>query len=123
MTSPKKSPNKSKSKRTIGKVQKEDENAKPEAEIAEDKGRDDGDAISSNKEEPTSEPASKKRKTSDKPAARAAHTKRATRSSAKTESAQEPKAIIEFLLSDDAFNLLDQLQTAGADGFQYPRGR
>ncbi|KAJ9093829.1 hypothetical protein QFC20_007042 [Naganishia adeliensis] len=107
MTSPKKSPNKANSKRTIGKVQKEDENAKPEAEIAEDKRKDDGDATPSNKEEPTSEPASKKRKTS----------------SAKTESAQEPKAIIEFLLSDDAFNLLDQLQTVDADGFQYPRDR
>lgn len=109
-------------KRAVDQAESKEEDTKPETETTEAEHKDV--VETDNKEEPTSEPASKKRKTSasntagDRP-----HSKRATRSSAKTGSSHEPKAIIEFLLSDEAFKLLDQLQTVDADGFKFPRDR
>lgn len=110
-----------KSKRATDHTEDEDENAKPEAEKVEKEGKE---SVRPDKE-PTSEPATKKRKTTSKTAAKDhPGSRRATRSAAKTASAtHESKAIIQFMLSDDAVKLLDQLGTDDADGFQFPRDR
>jgi hypothetical protein len=110
------------SKRAKDDAENTDEDAIPETEKADEGPK--ADVNPDKKEEPTSEPPSKKRKTLSKAgAANASQTKRSTRSSVKTESSHEPKAIIKFLLSDEAFKLLDQLPGVDADGFQYPRDR
>lgn len=110
------------SKRTKDEADATEEDAIPQTEKA-DEGPE-ADVTPDKKEEPTSEPPSKKRKTSSKArAGKESQLKRSTRSSVKTESSHEPKAIIKFLLSDEAFKLLDQLPGVDADGFQYPRDR
>jgi hypothetical protein len=71
------------------------------------------------------EPASKKVKTKSKVKESDAkpNSKRATRSSVKTASKHDSKAIIQFLLSDDAITMLDQLETSDNGDFQFPRDR
>jgi hypothetical protein len=71
------------------------------------------------------EPASKKIKTKSKAKESDAksNSKRATRSSGKTASKHDSKAIIKFLLSDDAITMLDQLETSDNGDFQFPRDR
>lgn len=76
----------------------------------------------------TAEPASKKVKTKgktkeSKESDGKPNSKRATRSSAKTASKHDSKAIIKFLLSDDAITMLDQLETSDSSDFQFPGDR
>ena len=129
------SPKKQSSKRTIDQVEeKQNEETKNEAKKEEDKptaGEPDKDA-SNHKMNEKEEPVSKKAKTNAKSgeskenSANSAKSgsKRATRSSAKSGTTQhQPKAIIQFLLSDEAITMLDQLETNDADDLQFPRDR
>lgn len=125
MTSPKRSPP---PKRSIDQVdQAEDDVTKTEAEDIDNEGKE-GDSADVNPKG-KAEPAPKKRKASARPKETThnptkATAKRATRSSAKSRSSKhEPKAVIQFLLSDEAISMLDQLETDDSNDFQFPRDR
>lgn len=128
MTSPKKQP----SKRSIDQVEetRDDETKVNEKKVGnEAKAGEAAEDASANNPDGKAEPASKKAKTKVKPSESKDDTeksvsKRATRSSAKSASSKhQPKAIIQFLLSDEAIALLDQLETDTTDDFQFPRDR
>lgn len=115
-------------KRSIEQVEAEDEQAQEETRKEElvDKQEDGGDESAGKQEEQKQEvePTSKKRKIKSTETAEVKQTaRRTTRNSKPKPSSRGPKEIIQFLLSDKALEMLDQLESGEDTDFLFPRDR